>query len=156
MLRKLSLAGALTLALLTPARAGSALDLVFGYVQAIAGKAPSSSALKPRRAARANHGLDTRSKGSVVRASFYGGGERLNRFTASGEVFRPLALTCAHRSLPFGTRLRVAWRGRSVVVRVNDRGPALGTGRDVDLSRGAALILGMTQAGVATVTLERL
>ena len=59
-----------------------------------------------------------------VRASWYGGGhERLNARTASGESFNPRALTCAHRSLPFGTRLRVTYRGRSIVVRVNDRGP---------------------------------
>lgn len=92
-----------------------------------------------------------------VRASWYGGGhERLNARTASGESFNPRALTCAHRSLPFGTRLRVTYRGRSIVVRVNDRGPNIKTGRALDLSRSSAAVLGMTRAGVALVSLERL
>ena len=83
-------------------------------------------------------------------ASFYGGGERLNARTASGEAFRPGALTAAHRSLPFGTRLHVCY-ARCVTVRVNDRGPAAWTGRALDLSRGAASAIGMTGAGVARV-----
>jgi rare lipoprotein A len=92
-----------------------------------------------------------------VRASWYGGaGEKLNAHAADGSRFNPRAMTCAHRSLPFGTRLRVAWRGRSVVVRVSDRGPARKTGRALDLSRGAADALGLTRAGVGTVKIERL
>jgi rare lipoprotein A len=86
------------------------------------------------------------------RASWYGGGEYLNRHTANGERFNPRALTAAHRSLPFGTRLRVTYRGRSVVVRVNDRGPAKYTGRCLDLSRSAADAIGMRRAGVGSVT----
>jgi rare lipoprotein A len=66
--------------------------------------------------------------------------------TASGEVFDPNGFT-AHRTLPFGTRLMVSYRGRSVQVTVNDRGPYTG-GRDLDLSRGAAEYLGLTRAGV--------
>jgi rare lipoprotein A len=94
----------------------------------------------------------------TVRASWYGGakGEHLNRRTASGERFSPNALICAHRSLPFGTRLRVAWRGRSVIVRVADRGPARRTGRSLDLSRRAAEIIGLTRAGVGRVSIERI
>jgi rare lipoprotein A len=92
-----------------------------------------------------------------VRASWYGGaGEPLNDHTADGARFNPCAMTAAHRSLPFGTRLRVAWRGRSVVVRVSDRGPARWTGRALDLSRAAAEAIGLTRAGVGTVTIERL
>ena len=74
-------------------------------------------------------------EGRLVMTSWYGGGERLNRHTASGEVFRPHGLTAAHRSLPLGTRLAVSYGGRTVVVRVNDRGPAAWTGRSLDLSR---------------------
>jgi rare lipoprotein A len=89
-----------------------------------------------------------------ARASWYGGGEKLARHTASGEVFRPSGLTVAHRTLPFGTRLRIAFNGRSVIVRVNDRGPAAYTGRSIDLSRGAARAIGMN--GVQMVSIQRL
>lgn len=86
-------------------------------------------------------------------ASFYGfeSGTR----TASGERFNPLGMTAAHRSLPFGTMLRVTYRGRSVVVRVNDRGPFI-KGRTIDLSLGAARAVGLTGRGVGPVTIERL
>jgi rare lipoprotein A len=75
--------------------------------------------------------------------------------TASGARFNPSAMTAAHRSLPFGTRVRVTNRsnGRSVVVTINDRGPFIG-GRMIDLSRGAAQVIAMTGAGVAPVSLE--
>lgn len=92
--------------------------------------------------------------GQTVRASFYGAGEPLMAHTASGEVFRPLGLTAAHRTLPLGTLLRVALNDRSVIVRVNDRGPAAYTGRDLDLSLGAARALGMTRAGEARVAIS--
>lgn len=74
--------------------------------------------------------------------------------TASGEVFRPLGLTAAHRTLPLGTLLRVAFNDRSVIVRVNDRGPSASTGRDLDLSLGAARALGMVRAGEARVAIS--
>lgn len=82
-------------------------------------------------------------------ASFYWQGS----ICANGERFRPNGLTCAHRSLRFGTRLRVSYRGRSVVVRCSDRGPFV-RGRDLDLSLGAAKAIGMTDAGVAVVRVE--
>jgi len=85
-------------------------------------------------------------------ASWYGGGERLSRHTANGEIFNPRALTAAHRTLPFGTRLVVRHGGRSVSVRINDRGPAKSTGRSLDLSRGAASVLGILARGSAPVT----
>ena len=77
------------------------------------------------------------------------------QMTASGARFNPGALTAAHRSLPFGTRVRVTNRsnGRSVVVVINDRGPFVG-GRIIDLSRAAAQAISMTGAGVAPVSLE--
>jgi rare lipoprotein A len=64
-------------------------------------------------------------------------------------------MTAAHRTLPFGTRVRVTnhSNGRSVVVTINDRGPFVG-GRIIDLSRGAAQAISMTGAGVANVSLE--
>lgn len=83
-------------------------------------------------------------------ASYYGGGEYLNRHTANGERFDPRAMTAAHRTLPFGARLSVCFRS-CVVVRVNDRGPASWTGRALDLSLGAARAIGMARAGVAPV-----
>lgn len=73
--------------------------------------------------------------------------------TASGERFNEHAMTAAHRTLPFGTHLRVTYRGRSVVVRINDRGPFV-RGRGLDLSRGAARAIGML--GTASVQVERL
>lgn len=81
-------------------------------------------------------------------ASYYSEGRK----TASGERFDPSELTAAHRSLPFGTRLQVTnvKTGRSVVVRVNDRGPFV-QGRVVDVSYSAAQALGMVNTGVAAV-----
>jgi rare lipoprotein A len=92
--------------------------------------------------------------GGVVLASFYGGGERLNTHTASGERFRPGGLTAAHRSLPLGTRVQVTnvRTGRSVVVRINDRGPAAKTGRSLDLARGAAQAIGFRGVGHVAMT----
>jgi rare lipoprotein A len=68
--------------------------------------------------------------------------------TASGQPFRPDGLTAAHRSLPFGTRVRVSnpRTGATVVVIINDRGPFT-RGRDIDLSRGAARAIGLTDVG---------
>ncbi|TXN69279.1 septal ring lytic transglycosylase RlpA family protein [Methylobacterium sp. WL18] len=82
-------------------------------------------------------------------ASWYGSGHR----TANGERFNPNGLTAAHRSLPFGTRVRVENRrtGRTVVVRINDRGPFV-RGRIIDLSRGSARALGM--GGTSYVSLQ--
>lgn len=86
-------------------------------------------------------------------ASYYA--DKFNgRRTASGETFSNRALTAAHRTLPFGTRLKVTnpANGRSVVVRVNDRGPFHG-GRTLDLSRSAAEQVGIVQRGHGTVEL---
>lgn len=75
-------------------------------------------------------------------ASWCGDGFR-DRPTASGEVYDPYGFTCSHRTLPFGTWLRVTFRGRSVIVRVNDRGP-FAPGRAIDLSRAAAESVGLS------------
>jgi rare lipoprotein A len=89
-------------------------------------------------------------------ASFYAGRFQGHR-TASGARYDQRALTCAHPSAPFGTRLRVTEleSGRSVVVTVNDRGP-YAEGRIVDLSLAAARALGIVERGLARVRVERL
>jgi len=71
------------------------------------------------------------------------GNEFHGRPTASGEIFKQDAFTCAHKTLPFGTWLRVTFRERSVIVKVNDRGPFV-KGRMLDLSRGAAEVIGLS------------
>ncbi len=78
------------------------------------------------------------------------------RRTASGEVYDMHELTAAHKTLPFGTRVRVrhARTGKEVTVRINDRGPHV-PGRIIDLSRAAASALGIVQGGVGRVVLLR-
>lgn len=89
-------------------------------------------------------------------ASYYGK-ELAGRKTASGERFNPQGLTAAHRTLPFGTRLRLTnpTNGRTVVVRINDRGPFV-RGRAIDVSLGAAHALGFVGRGTARLSIERL
>ena len=91
-------------------------------------------------------------KAEQVVASWYGPGFE-GATTASGEPFDPYDYTAAHKTYEFGTRLIVTYEGRSVVVRVNDRGPFV-AGRGLDLSQGAAEYLGLTAVGVATVNVE--
>ena len=85
-------------------------------------------------------------------ASWYGE----SQMTASGERFDKHAMTAAHLSLPLGTRVRVTNQknGKSVVVRINDRGPYGGHGRIIDLSEAAARQLDMIDAGVVPIVLE--
>ena len=87
-------------------------------------------------------------------ASYYYG-KFHGRKTASGERFDQYALTCAHKTLPFQTILKVTnpKNGKSVVVRVNDRGPFT-RGRDIDLSYAAAQEIGLLQAGVIPVEVQ--
>lgn len=73
-------------------------------------------------------------------ASWYGPGFHGKR-TANGERFNQWAMTAAHKSLPFGTLVRISHKGRSVIVRINDRGPFI-RGRTIDLSKGAAQRIG--------------
>jgi len=91
--------------------------------------------------------------GSTGIASYYWQGQQ----TASGQRFNPSGMTAAHRTLPFGTKVRVTnhSNGRSVVVTINDRGPFI-KGRIIDLSRGAAQVIGMTGQGLARVSVERM
>lgn len=85
---------------------------------------------------------------STGMASYYKSGRR----TANGEKFNPHGFTAAHRSLPFGTKVLVTnlKTGKSVIVRINDRGPFI-RGRIIDLSLGAAKVVGITATGVAKV-----
>jgi peptidoglycan lytic transglycosylase len=98
----------------------------------------SAGAMLPLHSAKADQ---------VGRASWY-----VDTATASGEPFDASAMTAAHRSLPFGTQVLVEnlSNGRSVVVRINDRGPYI-AGRIIDLSKGAASTLGMLESGVVPV-----
>jgi rare lipoprotein A len=90
---------------------------------------------------------------NFVKASYYSSGT----LTASGERFDQNGFTAASRTLPFGTRLQVTHleTGRSVIVRINDRGPFI-RGRELDLAKGAAHALGMIEQGVAVVRIVRL
>ena len=104
---------------------------------------------------RASLGTNKRAVGALGEkyglASFYEEGSQ----TASGEKFDGRRLTAAHPTLPFGTRVRITnvTNGRSVTVRINDRGPFV-PGRVVDVSYSAAETLGMTAQGIAKVKLE--
>ena len=94
------------------------------------------------------------SKASAGTASYYG--KRFHgRTTANGERFNMNAMTAAHKSLPFGTKGKVTNRnnGKSVIVRINDRGPYHGN-RVIDLSRGAAAKIGMLNSGTARVSIQ--
>ena len=90
------------------------------------------------------------------KASYYGNAHH-GKKTASGKRFNMHAMTAAHRSLPFGTQLKVTSKdtGKSVIVTINDRGPYAG-GRILDLSQEAARQLGMIKQGVGVVTLEKM
>ncbi|MBP9119905.1 MAG: septal ring lytic transglycosylase RlpA family protein [Ignavibacterium sp.] len=94
-------------------------------------------------------------KGSM-KASWYGPGFHGQK-TANGEVYDQNSFTAAHKSLKFGTLLKITnlKNSKSVVVRINDRGPYI-YGRDLDLSKAAALELGMVRKGVAKIKVEEI
>lgn len=117
-----------------------------------------SSAPPPRAAgpAKGKAGAAAPQVGAVSTgvASYYAD-SLAGRPTASGEPYDPAELTAAHRTLPFGTLVEVTRDdGRSVVVRINDRGPFGKKKRLIDLSRRAAEALGMVRAGVVNVTVR--
>jgi rare lipoprotein A len=120
-----------------------------GPLRAIAGK-PAPAARKVTQVALG----PVRVQIASGYASWYGPGFHGNR-SASGEIYNQNAMTAAHRSLPFGTYVQVTNldNGRSVVVRINDRGPYIG-GRVIDLSAAAARALGVMSTGVAPVRLD--
>lgn len=90
----------------------------------------------------------------LMKASYYGD-QFHGRKTANGEVFNKNQLTAAHKSLPFNTKLLITYpqSGKSVIVRINDRGPYI-NGRDIDLSEKAASVIGMKRAGVAKIVVK--
>jgi len=104
----------------------------------------------------ASHDIDPRGYDETGTASYYGAQHQGKR-TASGEPFNQHAMTAAHRQLPFGTRVKVTnlANDKSVIVRINDRGPHT-RGRLIDLSREAAAQLGMLQGGTAHVRIQSL
>lgn len=90
---------------------------------------------------------------AIFTASYYGHNDGFHgKKTANGEIFDKNALTAAHKTLPFGTVLKVTYlkTGKSVNVKINDRGPFI-AGRDIDLSYGAAVKLGLVKYGVGKV-----
>lgn len=135
----------------------AAKKATYGYKKQ-ATKAQKGS-LSARRAAARNNKVakaytgGSYGGGSTGIASYYWQGQQ----TASGQRFNPSGMTAAHRTLPFGTKVRVTnhSNGRSVVVTINDRGPFI-KGRIIDLSRGAAQVIGMTGQGLARVSVERM
>jgi rare lipoprotein A len=92
----------------------------------------------------------------IVKASWYGP-KFHGKITANGEIYDQMAMTAAHKSLRFGTLLKVtnSKNGKSVIVRINDRGPYIGN-RELDLSKGAAMELGLIEKGVARVKIEEI
>ena len=112
-----------------------------------ASKAPASN----WRDANASIGTQSSGRSFAGVASFYG--NESGSKTASGQRFNQNAMTAAHKTLPFGTKLRVTHGGQSVVVTINDRGPFI-KGRVLDLSTGAARAIGLTSRGVGHVTAE--
>jgi len=92
----------------------------------------------------------------TMKASWYGPGFHGHR-TANGEVYDQMSFTAAHKSLKFGTLLKVTnlKNDKSVVVRINDRGPYI-HGRDLDLSKAAALELGFVRKGVSKIKVEEI
>jgi rare lipoprotein A len=84
-------------------------------------------------------------------ASYYKSG----KLTANGEAYNPMGLTAAHRHLPFGTKLKVTnlRNGKTVIVRINDRGPFVGK-RILDLSLGAAKVIGLQRSGVGKISYD--
>ncbi|MBC3467634.1 septal ring lytic transglycosylase RlpA family protein [Pseudomonas sp. RW10S2] len=104
----------------------------------------------------ASHDIDPRGYDETGTASYYGSRHHGKR-TASGEAFNQHGLTAAHRTLPFGSQVLVTnlSNQRSVVVRINDRGPHT-RGRLIDLSRAAAEKIGMLRSGTARVRVQGL
>ena len=103
-----------------------------------------------------NYRVDEKAKVEIGNASYYANCMK-GRYTASGEICNLSRYTAAHRSLPFGTIIRVTTLkdGKSVIVKVNDRGSYV-KGRVVDLSTAAAQKIGLIRRGIAKVKIEKL
>jgi len=118
----------------------------------VIGAGASHAEASPRKNATAVSQERTIKKEARGKASWYGPGFH-GRRTASGEIFNSNAMTAAHRTLPFGAKVRVTSQsnGRSVMVRINDRGPFVGN-RIIDLSKASAQALGITGLGMVSLT----
>ncbi|MDC3957955.1 septal ring lytic transglycosylase RlpA family protein [Polyangium jinanense] len=130
---------------------GLALAALLGLSTGCGGGAETAGrgAVTPDAASAGGAGAGREERG---KASYYA--DKLKgRPTASGEPYEPTELTAAHKTLPFGAIVRVEREGRSVEVRINDRGPHV-RGRIIDLSRRAAEALGIVRMGVADVVLR--
>jgi rare lipoprotein A len=123
-------------------------------LKSVQGKPTAVAATNPGEATQPQDSEWTVRKVIKGEASWYGPGFHGN-LTANGETYNQNAMTAAHPSLAFGTRVRVTnqYNGRSVIVRINDRGPYAG-GRIIDLSAASADVIGLTDSGVAPVTVE--
>ena len=126
--------------------------LTVGAVAALMASGATASEAKARKHHWRNSNAAVTTSGSFAGKASYYGSESGAR-TASGARYNPMGMTAAHRSLPFGTKLRVTHGSRSVVVTVNDRGPFV-RGRVLDLSKGAAQAIGLTGRGVGHVVAE--
>jgi rare lipoprotein A len=115
---------------------------------------PSGGCLKRRESAGVGASTRIRGKAEVGLASYYGA-EAHGGPTASGETFNMYGMTAAHKTLPLGVEVKVTnlENGKSVVVRINDRGPFI-EGRIIDLSYAAAKKIDMLDEGVVQVKLE--
>ena len=149
------MAAVVAFAFATPASADPITDLLDGMFQQPHTQAAVKTAHRGRHVAaqpaQESGGFFDHivSSGQRMVASFYGHGEKLSAYTASGQRFNPHAMTAAHKTLPFGTRLHVCHHG-CVTVTVNDRGPFV-RGRQLDLSYGAARAIGMTSTSAVQV-----
>ncbi len=128
--------------------------LVLALAVIIIGALLSSCANKPHAQAHKPSTVEEPSGHQEGLASWYGPGFR-GKKTANGERFNPKHLTAAHRTLPFGTKVRVVnlANDKDVIVRINDRGPFI-RGRVIDLSKRAAQLIAMMGSGTARVRIE--
>lgn len=149
-MKKFVMAAIVAISFATPASADPITDILDGMFQQPHTQSAVKVARRHGRHAEAQPAAEDNSwfpgqaiigAGQRMVASFYGHGEKLSSRTASGQRFNPYAMTAAHKTLPFGTRLHVCHHG-CVTVTVNDRGPFV-RGRQLDLSYGAARAIGM-------------
>lgn len=132
------------------------VTLVGTKAKAAAAPAASTSSSTSSSAATSSGSSVTPASGNVCQASNYGNGDGTDGGpTASGEIFRASGMTAAHKTLPLGTKIKVTnvANGKTVVVRINDRGPYV-AGRCLDLSYGAFTQIGSASSGVLTVAWE--
>ena len=127
----------------------ASMVLLIGSMLALSGSSGDASARKEANAGVAKDWRDAKASADSAQkfsgiASFYGDEDEPGGKTASGQKFNQEAMTAAHLTLPFGTRLKVTHEGKSVVVTVNDRGPYI-KGRILDLSTRAARAIGITE-----------